>query len=81
MSKRQFAVMTIALTSCAFIAMHGVASAQSTKAQNTKPKKVTYEQAWKLCKQALSKESHSILDTNTRYLRGGACMAKYGYSF
>lgn len=76
MSKRKAITMTIALTSCVFLAMHGSASAQ-----NAKPKKVTYEQAWKLCKQALAKESHAILDTNTKYLRGGACMAKYGYSF
>lgn len=75
MSKRKAITLVVALTSCAFLAMHGTASAQNTK------KKVTYEQAWKLCKQALAKESHSILDTNTRYLRGGACMAKYGYSF
>lgn len=79
MSNHRFIVMTIALTSCAFLAMHGAASAQKT--QNAKPKKVTYEQAWKLCKDALNKETHSNLDTNTRYLRGGACMAKYGYTF
>jgi hypothetical protein len=76
MSKHRFIGITLALTSCAFITLQGVASAQ-----NTKPKKVTYEQAWKLCKEALNKETHSNLDTNTRYLRGGACMAKYGYNF
>jgi hypothetical protein len=79
MSKRKAIAMTLALTSCVLFSMHGVGAAQSTK--NAKPKKVTYEQAWKLCKEALGKESHSALDTNTRYLRGGACMAKYGYSF
>lgn len=76
MSKRKVTAMTLVVTSCVLLSMHGVASAQ-----NTKQKKVTYEQAWKLCKNALNRETHSNLDTNTRYLRGGACMAKYGYKF
>lgn len=75
MYRRKAITLVIALTSCALLAMHGTASAQNAQ------KKVTYEQAWKLCKQALNKETHSNLDTNTRYLRGGACMAKYGYKF
>jgi hypothetical protein len=75
MSKRK--AMTLALTSCVLLAMHGVASAQNTK--SAKPKKVTYEQAWKLCKAALDKEGP--MELNTRYFRGGACLAKYGYSF
>lgn len=78
MFKRKATAITVALTSCVLLSIQGVASAQSTAA---KPKKVTYEQAWKLCKQALDKEKHAALDTNTKYLRGGACMAKFGYSF
>ena len=47
-------------------------------------KKVTYEQAWKLCKAELDKEkipTTTDAGTNERYLRGGACMKKYGYGF
>ena len=45
-------------------------------------KKVTYEQAWKLCKAQLDKENLPATTTsNERYLRGGACMKKYGYDF
>lgn len=45
-------------------------------------KKVTYEQAWKLCKAELDKEKiPSTTTSNERYLRGGACMKKYGYDF
>lgn len=76
MSMRRSMTMSLALTSSMLLAMHGVASAQ-----NAKKRTVTYEQAWKLCKQALDKEKHAVLDTNTRYLRGGACMAKFGYRF
>jgi hypothetical protein len=79
MSMRKTMTMTIAFTSCVLLAMHGAASAQNAKSAKTN--KVTYEQAWKLCKQALDKEGHAILDTNVRYQRGGACMAKYGYKF
>jgi hypothetical protein len=79
MSMRKSMTMTIAFTSCVLLAMHGAASAQNAKSAKTS--KVTYEQAWKLCKQALDKEGHAILDTNVRYQRGGACMAKYGYKF
>ena len=48
----------------------------------TKKKKVMYEQAWKLCKEQLDKEKIPGTDqANERYLRGGACMKKYGYKF
>ena len=48
----------------------------------TKKKKVTYEQAWKLCKEQLDKENvPGTTTSNERYLRGGACMKNYGYSF
>ena len=48
----------------------------------TKKKKVTYEQAWKLCKEQLDKEKvPGTTTSNERYLRGGACMKMYGYDF
>jgi hypothetical protein len=47
-----------------------------------KKKKVTYEQAWKPCKEQLDMEKIPGTTTlNERYLRGGACMKKYGYKF
>jgi len=39
---------------------------------------VTYRQAWRLCKAMLDREGVPT-DSNDRYLRGGACLAKYGY--
>lgn len=74
METRKTVGLVIALSASALLSTGDAALAQTTK-------KVSYEQAWKLCKQALAKESHAALDTNTRYLRGGACMAKYGYKF
>ena len=41
----------------------------------------SYEQAWKLCKALLDKEKIPAMNTNVRYLRGGACMKKFGYDF
>jgi hypothetical protein len=44
-------------------------------------KHVTRDQAWRLCKALLDKEkTPSNMTTNDRYIRGGACMMKYGYS-
>jgi hypothetical protein len=40
-------------------------------------KKLTYEQAYKTCRTLLSKEA---IDTNERYSRYGACMARFGCS-
>lgn len=66
----------VALSICALFAMSTTATAQKQK------KQVSYEQAWKLCKQALDREGPATSEnTNSRYVRGGACMAKYGYSF
>jgi hypothetical protein len=45
-------------------------------------KKVTFEQAWKLCKAELDREKipNTTGHANERYIRGGACMKRYGYS-
>lgn len=56
-----------------------VMAAVSTEA--SAQKKVSLAQAWKICKAALDKEGPATTtNTNDRFLRGGACMAKFGYS-
>ena len=40
--------------------------------------KLTYEQAWKRCT-AFARDSAGITD-NSKYLRGAACMKKYGHN-
>jgi hypothetical protein len=43
-------------------------------------KKVTYDQAWARCKSLLDKTSpRTEQNDNERYIRGGACMKKFGY--
>jgi len=44
-------------------------------------KKLSFEQAWKLCKSQMDKDKiASSLTTNDRYLRGGSCMHMHGYN-
>jgi hypothetical protein len=76
-AKKKVFVMLVAVAVAAAFGFTADASAA------TKKKKVTYEQAWKLCKAMLDKEKVSGVGTqaNERYLRGGACMKDYGYSF
>lgn len=65
--------VAVFVAACAMAAVSTEASAQ---------KKVSHAQAWKICKAALDKEGPATTtNTNDRYLRGGACMAKFGYSF
>jgi len=44
-------------------------------------KKVTYDEAWKLCKAELDKSGAPGTGTqaNERHTRGAGCMKKYGY--
>jgi hypothetical protein len=76
-SKNKVLVMIVALGVTAAFGFTADASAA------TKKKKVTYEQAWKLCKEQLDKDKVPGVGTqsNERYLRGGACMKNYGYSW
>jgi hypothetical protein len=48
----------------------------------SKTKKLTFEQAWKLCKQKLDKEGAMSTSTsaNDRFIKGGGCMKEHGYS-
>jgi hypothetical protein len=65
----------IVVSVCAAFAIPQAASAQSKK-------KVSHAEAWRICKAALDKEGPATsLNTNDRYIRGGACLAKFGYSF
>jgi len=68
-------VALVAVGAAAALGVTGSASAGTKK-------KVTYEQAWKLCKAELDKEKIPVTTTsNERFLRGGACMKRYGYDF
>jgi hypothetical protein len=43
---------------------------------------MSYSEAWRICKAQLDKErSPGTTTSNERFLRGGACMAKYGHRF
>ena len=62
----------------AFFAASILVGDVSAQASETK---LSFEQAWAKCKQMLDSEKvPGTLTSNDRYLRGGACMAKFGYS-
>jgi len=44
-------------------------------------KKVSYDQAWKICKDQMDKDKipGTTGQSNERYTRGAGCMKKYGY--
>ncbi len=43
---------------------------------------VGFAEAWRRCKAELDREHiPSVMTSNDRYLRGGACMRRYGYHF
>lgn len=46
-----------------------------------KTKKLTYEQAWDVCKKEMDKMGifGTTTQANERHTRGAACMKKYGY--
>jgi hypothetical protein len=46
-----------------------------------KKKKLTYEQAWEVCKQEMDKMGifGTSTQANERHTRGAACMKKHGY--
>ncbi len=44
--------------------------------------KLSYAAAWRTCKAELDRERvPGPMVSNDRYIRGGACMARYGYRF
>jgi hypothetical protein len=65
-----------ALVAAAFVVAFGVADSVSAK-----HKKVSYDQAWKICKDQMDKDKipGTTGQSNERYTRGAGCMKKYGY--
>ncbi|HTL64998.1 MAG TPA: hypothetical protein VL305_08385 [Pseudolabrys sp.] len=64
------------LVAAAFVAAPGLAdSALAAK------KKLTYEQAWDVCKKEMDKMGifGTSTQANERHTRGAACMKKHGY--
>ncbi len=73
MSKRRMLIAFLAVTLVAHLGLVAAASAAQ--------KKVTYEEAWKLCKAQLDKSGApgTGISANERHTRGAGCMKKYGY--
>jgi len=61
----------------AFIVGFGLAE----NAYAAKKKKLTYEQAWNVCKKEMDKMGifGTGIQANERYTRGAGCMKRYGY--
>jgi hypothetical protein len=61
----------------AFVAAPGLAD----NAFAAKKKKLTYEQAWDVCKKEMDKMGvfGTSINPNERHTRGAACMKKHGY--
>lgn len=58
------------------IAVTWTSGASAAKREKT----VSFERAWALCKAELDREKIPGPGiSNDRYIRGGACMARYGY--
>jgi hypothetical protein len=43
-------------------------------------KKMSYEQAYRICKQQVDRTYPTTLETTGRQLHGGACMKQYGFN-
>jgi hypothetical protein len=74
MSKALFLTPAIAIALTGSLAFVGSASAQTQK-------KVTYQQAFKLCKDELDKSGvYAVgLNASARATAGAGCMSRYGY--
>jgi len=61
-----------------FVAGFGLAESAFAK---TKTKKLTYEQAWDVCKKEMDKMGifGTSTQANERHTRGAGCMKKHGY--
>ena len=74
-----YVIALISALSFAGLPVDALAQSSGKKAYAQASKgNVSYRQAWRICKSTLDREGLA-LDTNDRYLRGGACLAKYGY--
>ena len=69
--------MLTLLVAGAFVAAFGLAD----DALAAKKKKLTYEQAWDVCKKEMDKMGifGTSTQANERHTRGAACMKKYGH--
>ena len=65
----------------AFLAVTLAIPLSFVDAASAAQKKVTYDEAWKLCKAELDKSGApgTGLSANERHTRGAGCMRKYGY--
>jgi hypothetical protein len=73
MSKTKIVLTFLAVTFAAPLGLTDTASASQ--------KKITYEQAWKICLDELNKENvYTTMNmANDRYVRIEGCMMRYGY--
>jgi hypothetical protein len=73
MSRAKIVLTLLAVTFAAPLGLADTASAAQ--------KKVTYEQAWKICLDELNKENvpGTGAQANERYVRVEGCMMRYGY--
>lgn len=73
MTKTVLAILTAVSIAAVFATVDSAAAA--------KKKKVSFEQAWKLCKAELDRDKIPTTtgQSNERFIRGGACMKRYGY--
>jgi hypothetical protein len=79
-SQRKRCLILVAVGAAAVALAFGDLSASAAEKKSAAQKKVTFDQAWARCKAELDKEgTASNMTTNDRYIRGGACMMKYGY--
>jgi hypothetical protein len=71
-----YRILTV-LIAGAFVAAPGLAD----NAFAAKKKKLTYEQAWDVCKKEMDKMGvfGTSTQANERHTRGAACMKKHGY--
>ena len=71
-----YRILTI-LVAGAFVSAPGLADS----AFAAKKKKLTYEQAWDVCKKEMDKMGvfGTSTQANERHTRGAACMKRYGY--
>jgi hypothetical protein len=72
-------VFSVPLMGAVFLITSLLLADQSAAA--AKNKKLSFEQAWKICKQKLDKENvpGASAAPNERFIKGGACMKELGY--
>jgi hypothetical protein len=75
-----YAIAIISVISFTGLSADAFAQGSGSKAYAQASKgHVTYRQAWRICKAMLDREAVPR-GSNDRHLRGGACLAKFGYN-